>query len=154
MLWEFKEEKNKADWNCTGGEEEELYLLLLFLLEKQRQPSNKNAPPQLVQSGLSAKFQELKEDRVLDEVKESIVNPPPRLFYQGNKGKRRSILQRRMKSISNPCFFNTAKYFWVKFVLFPPILTPLSLKMHFLVLHGTHTHCREIRIYTNTKVKI
>lgn len=61
MLWEFKEEKNKADWNCTGGEQEELYLLLVFLLEKQRQPTNENAPRQSVQSGLSGKFQELKE---------------------------------------------------------------------------------------------
>ena len=61
-------------------------------------------------SQYSGTFQELKEDRVLDEVKESIANPPPRVFYQGNKGKRRGILQRRVKSISNPCFFNTAKY--------------------------------------------
>lgn len=94
MPWEFKEEKNKAHWNCLGEGEEELYFLLLFLLEKQRQPSNENAPLQ----SYSGTFQELKEDRVLDEVKEAIANPPPRVFYQGDKGKRRGILQRRVKS--------------------------------------------------------
>ena len=53
MPWEFTEEKNKADWNCSGEGEEELYLLLLFLLEKQRQPSNENAPLQSVQWDIS-----------------------------------------------------------------------------------------------------
>lgn len=53
MPWEFKEEKNKADWNCIGEGEEELHLLPLFLLEKHRQPSNENAPPQSVQWNVS-----------------------------------------------------------------------------------------------------
>ena len=42
-----KREKNSADWNWVGGRVRgEMYLLLLFLLEKQRQPSNENASPQ------------------------------------------------------------------------------------------------------------
>lgn len=50
-------------------------------------------------------FRPLKEEIVLEEVKEPSVNPSMWLFYWGNKGKRRGFCQGRMKSISNPRFF-------------------------------------------------
>lgn len=141
MLWGFQRE-NKEVWHASSSHS---------FLGNRGNFLMKTLPISYLSVASVGSFSSWKKIMVLEEVKGPIaINHQYGCFFQGNKGKRRVSHQGWMTSISNPCFLNIVKLYWVRFVLFP--LIPIVLFFSNVFSCFTSNICSLLR-YQNKNIQ-